>query len=272
MKKLQVAVTGGNGFIGSHLMRRLLNDEHLTLTRFDRKRFNLLDSLSLKNFVKGKDIIIHLAGKNKGTDDDLIKGNLLSTAALLKAIADNAPKCRLIFTSSYQIYTQTLYGTSKKFSEEIIRHYSRSYKTKATILRLANVYGPGCRPFYNSVIATFIDLIKEQKKLEVNGNGTQKRDYIYVDDVVDAIMKTIFYNQEKMFDIFDVGSGTLTSLRTIISLLEKIHKQKLEIHYKPVYEKKSAMRVKSIKKITEELRWSPRVSLKKGLTLSYQTS
>lgn len=263
---MKVGVTGPNGFIGSHLVQRL-KKETVSYEIFDKTKYNLFDPKTLKDFVSKCDVIVHLAAKNIDTNENIIKTNTWGTTCLLEAIIKYSPKTKIIFLSSFQVYSEkSLYGLSKKFAEELIEHYAKNYSIKGIVLRLSNIYGPGCKPFYNSVIATFVNLIKKNKALEVNGDGSQKRDYLYIDDVIDAILSSIKERQQReKIEYFDICSGKLTSLKEIVNKLEKIVGKKVQVNYKKNAFTGKEIEIKNYKKANRLLGWRPKVSLEKGL-------
>lgn len=264
MKK--IAVTGADGFIGGFVVKRL-KDINVRLKLFDIKRYNLLDSESLKNFVKDQDVIIHLAGVNRGTNEELFKINTLGVLSLLDAVTKYSPETRIVFASTFQVYLfNSLYGLSKKFAEELLIHHSLNHKVQTTILRLSNVYGPGGKPFYNSVIATFSYLIKTSQPITVNGDGSQKRDFIYVDDVVEAIVKAVSHASKKSLEIIDICSGKEVALKRVLKILKDVSGKNFEIVYnKAVKEKPWPTSNKNYKLAKKLIDWAPTTSLEKGL-------
>ena len=185
---MKVAITGASGFVGSYLLEAL-RKEKITFATFNHKKHDLFRPETLRDLVKDKDVIIHLAGVNR--DDDLTnitKVNVLGTKGLLDAMLMYSPLAKLIFISSFQAYLQeNIYGASKRNAEELIESYVNRSKLTAIILRFTNMYGPGSKPFYNSVIATFAHQIQKGEPIVINGDGEQKRDYLYITDGANAI-------------------------------------------------------------------------------------
>jgi len=280
MGNLNVAVTGANGFIGRHLLRELKRKD-LSVTIFDRQKHSLFKPKSLKKFVEDKDIIFHLAGANRDTNSNLVKANTLGTLGLLEAIREyGSSGLRLFFTSSFQVYPQltqkklidenhkldpaSIYGFSKKFAEELIEFYSLNYDLKSIIFRLSNVFGPGCRPFYNSVIATFAYQIANNKELRVGGSGEQARDFICIDDVIQALLKAIDFTPVPV-EIFNVCSGRLVSLNRLIELFKDVSPKEVKIRYDRLKKEKLFYTVGDYKKAKKILKWQPEISMEKGL-------
>lgn len=267
MKK--IAITGDSGFIGQSVVKFLKHESDVELKLLDRKTHNLLDAESLKDFVESQDAIIHLAGVNRGTNQELLQTNVLGTLSLLDAVVKYAPSARIVFASTFQVYLpHSLYGLSKKFAEELLSLYGVKNKTQSIVLRLANVYGSGGKPFYNSVVATFAHQVKLGETLQLNGDGSQERDYVYVCDVASAFIKAALYKQEELTEIIDICSGEYTSLQKILKIIEGVSDKKVDVVYnnEAVPEIPWPTRNKTFSKAKELLGWEPETTLEQGLT------
>jgi nucleoside-diphosphate-sugar epimerase len=233
---MQVGITGSHGFIGSQLYKKLKN--FCDCKPFDRSKNNLSYINSMKEFVENKDFIFHLAGANRASDKELMRINTTGTLNLLEAIRKYSDaETRIIFASSLQVYgfqkklilldeedllkPDNAYGISKKNAEDIICRYSEYYGVKALIFRISNVYGEGCRPNYNSVIATYIDQMRKEQRLIVNGTGEQMRDYIYIHDLIEAFLRVFDYGFDRV-NIINICTGIPISVNQIVSTLEEI--------------------------------------------------
>lgn len=226
-------MTGASGFIGGHLMNALAELPNVTVTPLIRKRKNTPPTLTeLKSFVKDKHLIYHLSGVNRGSEEEILCGNILGTLRLLVAVKTyGSPETRIVFASSSQVYKhgktalkeshatepESLYGVSKKAAEDLIRLSG----LQTIVLRLSNVYGPGCRPDYNSVIATFCDRAVRRLPLRVDGNGKQERDFIYIDDVVRAFLEAGTRTQTTKRAVYNISSGRVSSLRQVIGNIKR---------------------------------------------------
>lgn len=263
---MKVAITGGMGFLGQAVIRQL-KAKKISYTAFDRKKHNLLNPQSLKYLVAGRDVIIHLAAINKGENLELVKVNTLGTLSLLEAAAQYAPNAKIIFSSTFQVYIEeSLYGLSKKFAEDLILQYVKKTSLTGIIFRISNIYGPGGRPFYNSVIATLAHLIKNNEPLKINGDGSQKRDFVYVDDVADAIIKAISTKLKNPLEIIDICSGKETSINKILEIIRKASGKKIKVEYnREAREKPWPTRGKNFKQASRLLGWKPITLLAKGL-------
>ena len=230
---MRIGVTGASGFIGGHLMNALAELPDVTVTPLIRKRKNTPPTLTeLKSFVKDKQLIYHLSGVNRGSEEEILCGNILGTLRLLVAVKTyGSLETRIVFASSSQVYKhgktalkeshatepESLYGVSKKAAEDLIRLSG----LQTIVLRLSNVYGPGCRPDYNSVIATFCDRAVRRLPLRVDGNGKQKRDFIYIDDVVRAFLEAGTRTQTTKRAVYNISSGQVASLRQVIGNIKR---------------------------------------------------
>lgn len=195
----------------------------------------------MKDFVQDVDAIFHLAGLTSSSaiqvsNEELIAVNALGTFHLLEAIRRYSKNdVRVILASTLHVYgvtdtlrylneseipmPKTTYGLSKLLAEEIVNFYGTQYGIKGLIFRLANVYGPGCKPYYYSVIATYIDLIRRNKPLQVIGNGV--RDFIYVSDVVCALLESLKHDFTSD-RVFNVCTGVPVTANEVIEALQNI--------------------------------------------------
>lgn len=218
-------VTGGSGFIGSHLVERLvLQGNNVTViddlssgkisnldSVKDKIQFHNLDIASEETESKFKDqeIVFHLAAKADIVPSivkptEYMLANVVGTLRVLEAVRKHSIK-RLIYTASSSCYgiTEEIptsevapiepmypYALSKWMGEEMVFHWTKLYKLSSLSLRLFNVYGPRARTSgnYGAVLGVFFAQKLAGQPLTIVGNGTQTRDFVYVDDVVDAFI------------------------------------------------------------------------------------
>ncbi len=262
---MNIGITGASGFLGRHLIKELKRQE-FTFSVFDRKEHSLFNAASLKNFVSNSDIIVHLAGVNKDGDlEDMLKVNILGTKTLLDAIIAYNKNIKFIFASSLGIYQEhDIFGLSKKIVEELISEYAEKHKFKSVILRYSNIYGLGARPFKNSALTTFVHLVKKGEPITLYGDGTQERDYLYVDDAISALVESFRCNSEKT-ETYDVCSGSKISINELLIIITKISKKTVRIN------KEKNSLPQPIYMYPEKLRhlsnWYPEVSLEQGLEI-----
>ena len=164
---MNIAITGSNGFIAKNLIHRLN----------ETKKFNILSisrntkQTDFKKKIIDADLIFHLAGVNRPTNNKEFKQNYLLTDKIVDIIIKSKKKTPIIFSSTTQVLNKKSYGVSKKKSEKILIQLKKRNKNCICILRLPNIFGKWAKPNYNSVVATFCDNIIKNKKSKVNKNG-----------------------------------------------------------------------------------------------------
>ena len=271
-----IGVTGASGFIGSRLVPELKRyGKVVSLPR--GKGFPSLKQL--KKFTSGVEIFFHLGGVNRGTDEEILNGNLVATSRFIDTVKKyGRPSARVLFASSSQVYRlnkvsgeisesspmqpESIYGVSKKTAEDLIRISGLPY----TILRLANVYGPGCLANYNSVVATMCERAHKELPLEINGNGKQGRDFVYIDDVVQAFLLAGFSKKIMKRKVYNVGSGQITSLIKIVNIIKK-NRKKVSVKFKPMAEDSISYCCNS-DKFKHDYGWRAMTTLSKGIVQS----
>lgn len=225
---MNIGITGGKGFIGSHVALSLKEMRGANIFLFDKPRGDMLDKKSVEEFVKGKDVIIHAAAVNRGTDAEVVRGNIESTLNLLSVVSKLKKKPKIIFLSSTQAETDTLYGISKKLCESILEHASNTHKIPVSIFRLTNVFGEGSRPFYNTVVATFCYQVARGEKLRVNKKGAPLM-LVYVGDVARVISEEVFKKRKESFffkKIYTKNIITVPALAKLITSFKNLKNQK----------------------------------------------
>ncbi|MBI3103850.1 NAD(P)-dependent oxidoreductase [Candidatus Daviesbacteria bacterium] len=261
----RVIITGATGFIGKNLVENL-NSKNFIVSIFDRKKHDLFQINSLKDLLKGQDVIVHLAGVNKdGSLKDILRVNILGTKKLLDAALKYCPNAKFIFASSSQVYDEDdVSGLSKLIAEELIKDYVKNKLLKgAIILRFSNIFGKGSKPFTNSALSTFAYLIKEGREITINGIGEQTRDFLYIDDAINAIIRAIDFDP-KGIETFDICTGKLTSINQLIQKLMQILKIKVPIRYNRGNQSIKKV-LKNYQKAKKILGWQPVILLEEGL-------
>jgi len=297
-------VTGGAGFIGSHLVEALIWDGS-TVTVLDNldsgKKENLAGVMSDINFVegdvrdrdlvaqltKGADVIFHLAAvpsvytsiQHPDVAHDV---NLTGTVNVLEgARKHQVPK--VIYASSAAVYGPAIglpqhealatapvspYGLQKLSGEHYCKLYQELYNIQTTSLRFFNVYGYRQDPQspYSGVISIFTETVLKGKNPTVYGDGLQRRDFVHVSDVVQACMLAADHTARKPL-VFNVASGESHSLLTLLKVLERLTHTQFTIQFAP--ERRGDLRdsAASIKAIRKALGYEPQRTLEDGLQL-----
>ena len=293
MKK--VLITGGAGFIGSNLCDFLLKKK-FNITVFDNLSSGRISNLPKKiNFVKidirnrrllkkhfkNFNFVVHLAAMpilQQAIDNpkECIDINLIGTQNIIEFCLKKNSK--LIFASTCAVYPLDLkvkatennpgklinpYSISKFAAENLINFYVQQKKLKSVILRFFNVYGRKQNPNsqYSGVIAKFIKNSKKNLNLELYNNGKQKRDFINVSDICEAIYKSFSY---KNFDIFNVGTGNDVRIKDLAKIIVKNSKKGKIIKGKKT-NFDAMYSCANINKIKQKMNFSPKITLEKGI-------
>ena len=278
MKK-NVLITGGSGFIGSYVVDALVENKYkvtiLDLNQPKRKdvkfiQGSILDKSIIRSALKNINIIFHLAAvsditKVKEIPLKTIKTNILGTTFLLEG-ARNANIDRFVFASSIYSYgaAGNLYTTSKTASELIIKNYKLIYGQKFTILRYATAYGPRNREV--DAVSIFVRRALKNLDLIIHGNGQQKRNYIYAEDLGYG---SLFALEKKATNkIITLVSKRDTKIIDLARMIIKITKSKSKIFFdKKKRRLDDFTSVFSYKSNHEKnlMIWRPKYSLEKGL-------
>jgi UDP-glucose 4-epimerase len=254
---MKVAVTGGAGFIGSHLVDRLIEEGNEVLVI---DNFLSGDNANAKAKLLKKDILSDLSADLKGIGtvfhfaaDPDVRGsstnpkksfdlNVNGTFMLLESCRKADVK-RVVFASTSTVYGETdviptpeshpcnpisNYGASKLACEGYISSYSASYGIKGTSLRLANIFGE--RSTHGVMYDFFHKLKKNPKELEILGNGKQDKSYLHVSDCISATV-VAWKKQEKPYDVFNVGSKEKKTVKQMAELMCEIKRIEPEFKY-----------------------------------------
>lgn len=294
MKKKAI-ITGGLGFIGSHLAESLIKKNFFVtiidnfstgrienIEKFSQKKIKIVNSdikdKKIFKYFRKVDVVFHLAAladivPSINYPESYFNTNVHGTLNILNASKDNKVK-KLIYAASASCYgvpkkyptdencpidPKYPYALTKRLGEELVLHWGKIYKLNVTSLRLFNVYGTKSRTsgVYGAMFGTFLAQKLKNYPFTVVGDGKQSRDFTYVSDVVDAFMKCINYN--KSGEIFNVASGNATSVNRICDLLGG---KKIFIQKRPGEPDKT---LADITKINKELGWKPKISIEKGV-------
>ena len=227
--KNNILVTGHNGFIGSRLFKRLPKDQRIGIDLKDGE--DLLDQLPDIQI----DTVFHFAaqprvGYSVENPSYTLKHNVLGTSRVLEWAKDHGAK-RVVFSSSAAIYgngngPNSPYGLHKLMSEMECKLYSDLYGLDTVCLRYFNVYSEdqGYGGSYSTVISAWMELIRQNMPLRIDGDGEQTRDYVHVDDIVSANLFCANYEGRFGGSCFDVATGEAISLNSIKEFVEERYK------------------------------------------------
>lgn len=253
---MRTIVTGGAGFIGSHIVDRLVKDKHHVLviddlstgtednlkhhlypdpTRIGLFRQDITTWDNLENYGKMHaegddkiDVIFHVAARASIPNSlkDPFGTNTQNVGGMIKVLElARLTGAKVVFSSSSSIYgdVQTPYSVQKAMCEQYMELYWRLYGVKSVALRYFNVYGerqPNTSA-YALAIQIFLDQYKKGEPFTIVGDGKQRRDFIYVGDVVEANIQAI--DAAKGFSVFDVGWGTNISINEVVDMISTQH-------------------------------------------------
>lgn len=299
----KVLITGGAGFIGSSLADKLIESGHEVIiidNLFSGKedyipsqaKFYHLDivkdDLSLVFEKEKPDFVFHLAAqidvrKAVENPDFDVSVNILGGLNVLKNVYKYKVK-KIIFSSTggavygeadliptpedYPATPLSPYGIDKLCFEKYLQYYYQVFKQEYTTLRFANVYGP--RQYKGGeagVVAIFCSQIAQNKPMTLNGDGSQTRDFVYVDDVVRALMKamTVDFNGE-----INIGSNVESEVKDIIKHIEDYSKKDCVVEKKPAPKGEQQRSFLDSSLAKEVLGWQAEISLEEGIKTTYK--
>jgi len=293
-----VLITGGTGFIGSHLGYELVKRGYKVIVlgkgSFGKRKFfgkikfyktdvcsENLDKIFRKEYPS---IVYHLAAylpksdKEKPAHDaENIKTNVLGTLNVLQACRKYGIR-KVIFSSSMAVYGKTkiipvpenypakpdsLYGLAKLTAEKLFEVFHKLYNINYIIFRYSNVYGLGQKAGkQGSLVANFIEKISKNQQPVINGNGRQTRDHVYIDDVIRANLLAM---KTGKIGIYNVGGGVETSINDVFFKICEIFGKEIRAKYNRQAKTGVKRSLLEIKKIKNDLKWKPKNSLDEGL-------
>ena len=299
---MNILVTGGAGFLGSHLVDKLLKLKHNVVIvdnlSTGRKKFlpggdfykiDIKSPMLSAVFQKYKfDSVFHLAAQKsvpRSIEDPKFdaQDNIIGSLNLLENCRKYQVKKFIFVSTGGAIYDQadefpttekaepkplSPYAIAKFSIEKYINFYSKIYNLKYTILRPSNIFGPRQDPYGEAgVIAIFIANLLNKKRCYINGAGKQTRDFVYVQDVVNALIKGMKTNNQ----IYNVATAEDVSILKLYKKIESLIGVEKDFDSRPKVKGEVLKSQLSYQKIKKDLKWKPEYSLEKGIqeTIEY---
>lgn len=303
----KILVTGAAGFIGSHLVERLLDrgDTVVALDEFNDyydpriKRRNIARALENPRYAMHEidivdepavralfererpDVVVHLAaraGVRPSLQDPNLyhRVNVIGSQHILDACRDFRPS-HLVFASSSSVYGGCVdvpfredhpvarpispYAATKRMNELMAHVYSHTYGVRVTMLRFFTVYGPRQRP--DMAIHMFTRRIDRGEKLPMFGDGSTRRDYTYIDDCIDGVLRAV--DRPFDYEIFNLGESRTTSLRELIDLIGRHVGREPVIETLPLQPGDVAITYADIAHARDALGYDPQVDMDEGI-------
>ena len=284
---MRALVLGGKGFIGSHLVEGLERAGH-QVSVFDRPR-EFLDPAEVERALPGHEVVLHLISTTvpKDSNDNPaldIESNIASTARLLELCRRHPPRLLVFISSGGTVYgvpqatpipethpTEPIssYAIHKLAIEKYLHLNRVLYGLDYRILRVSNAYGERQRTDKaQGAVAVFLERALRNQPIQIWGDGSVVRDYVYVGDIVQAFLATLDYRGAQR--IFNIGSGAGVSLNALLRELGGIVGRPLAVEYTPARRFDVPANVLDASLARRELGWQPRTPLADGLRRTWE--
>tara|TARA_Y100000034_G_scaffold134902_1_gene204738 strand:- start:677 stop:1567 length:891 start_codon:yes stop_codon:yes gene_type:complete len=292
---MKITITGSSGFIGKHLIQSLKNHEIQLIDRISQQNqdkqdnqnnITLVADLSsvdvniLKKFISGSDMVIHLAGMFTDKPEESFTSNFLPTLKLIEA-CKLADVKRFIFASSYAVYGNnvdknnpyketclrnpiTIYGLTKIMAEDVLQYYSKQNNIKTIVLRFPSIYGPGGK---GGIFHHILSAAKNNSTLTINGDGSQLRNYVFIDDIIHYINLILNFDQKENFEIINLSNNQPCSIIQLLKTAESITKKKIQ---KTFSNCKSFSLLVDGTKAMNIFNYKPGISLEQGMLKTWE--
>lgn len=301
---MKILITGGTGFIGNHLCRKLLKEGNNVIcldNNFTGSMDNIKDMMDNKNFEFIRhditlpiylevDQIYHLAcpaspKAYQYNSIKTIKTNILGTMNAL-GIAKRT-KARILLTSTSEVYgdpkispqveeywgnvnpigIRSCYDEGKRVAETLMVEYNKVHNVSIRIARIFNTYGPNMDKDDGRVVSNFLNQVIDKKDITIYGQGEQTRSFCYIDDMVNGLIKLM--NNEETNGPINLGNPYEITIKELAEKIIELTKSKSKIIYKELPKDDPMKRKPDITKANKYLSWKPEYSLEEGLLKTY---
>ena len=293
-------IMGGNGFIGSHIAKKLLENDYTVkivsnfksgtsnldaiVGRIERIKGDFLDRDIIRKSIKDVDIVFHNISTTlpqSSINDPIydVESNIVGTIKWMQSISSSNVEKIIFASSGGTIYGEPFhipitedapknpicpYAISKLTIEKYIQYFNYLYGIDYAIFRYSNPYGAGQYPSRGQgVVSIFLDLIAKGKQPIIFGDGSMIRDYIYINDVAEVNLMAI--SKKSKHHIFNVGSGKGTSLNDMINMMSIVVGKTITPKYVNVRKGDISEIVLDITRIKKEYGWEPKTSMIEGI-------
>lgn len=298
-------IFGGGGFIGSHLCEELLKRNY-NVTIFDKINFSKDNLKSFKDKIKviegdfnneydllssldGIDYVYHLVSSTlpaSSNDNPVydVESNLISTLRLLQDVVKRNIKKVVFVSSGGTVYgipksapipenhsRQPIcsYGITKKTIEDYLYMFNYLYNLDYTVFRLANPYGERQNPLYaQGVIPVFLKKILLNEEIVIWGDGSVRRDYIYIKDAILPLVNSLEHKSENK--VFNLGSGVGYSVNELLEIIKKVTKMEAKVKYVEGRKLDVPVSVLDISLLNKEMNYVPKIEIEKGIEITYK--
>jgi UDP-glucuronate decarboxylase len=304
----KILITGGAGFLGSHLCKRLIREgkKVICIDNFGSGREKNIESIKdhPSFIIKNRDIripdplpsvdrIYHLASRASPSAFTEFPVNIaLANTQGTKRLLDHARACnaRMVFASTSEVYgdpkehpqnetyngnvnirgVRGCYDESKRFGETLTVAYSKEYDIDVRTARIFNTYGPHMRSDDGRVVPTFVTQALAGEDITIYGDGEQTRSFCYVDDLIEAIV-SLMQTDNLKHDVYNIGRKNETTIQKLARIVMDLSESDSNIIHQPLPEDDPSRRKPDLTRAKNELDWNPEVPLREGLkrTISY---
>jgi len=294
---MRVVITGVNGFIGQYLARELIKKRHIVIGVGKEKKSSVaginkyysgtvLDETFIERIIRNCEVVVHLAALTAHEDIisnkfETLQINFLGTKNVLDAFLKSKTTKKFLYSSTGKVYgkiielpinemhpttPQNILGKSKLITEKLIEFYADK-KKEFIIFRIFNIYGP--KQKNNFLIPTIFSQLKENKQTITLGDTSAKRDYIYIDDLINAFILAIEKKSSTGLSIYNICTGVSTSASQIVKIISKIKEKNIKIKTNSALFRSDETdnEYGSYYKVKKSLGWKPNIGLEEGLKL-----